>query len=54
MARWKVSIPSWECEVEADDEGEALMQADGQYSFMGEAEAEEMEPDEDEEDDDED
>ena len=41
MAKWRVDV-SWECEVEADDEGDALLQADGAFSFMREARAEEI------------
>jgi len=48
MSKWRVSI-SWSREYEADDEGEALMQADGDCNFMGEARAEEIYPDEEEE-----
>ena len=40
MSRWKVRV-SWETEVEADDEGDALLQADLQFSFMSEAQADE-------------
>jgi hypothetical protein len=42
MAKWKVMIPQWETEVEADDEGDALMQAASQFSVMNEARAEEI------------
>jgi hypothetical protein len=43
MARWRVEIPSWSTEVEADDEGDALIQADVQFNFMSEAQAVEEE-----------
>jgi len=41
MRKWRVEI-SWECEVEADDEGDALIQADMAFSFMSEARAMEV------------
>lgn len=41
MSKWRVEV-SWEAELEADDEGEALMQADSSFSFMREARAEEI------------
>lgn len=41
MAKWIVEV-SWEGEVEADDEGDALMQADRAFSFMSEARAQEI------------
>jgi hypothetical protein len=43
MSRWRVMLYQWQCEVDADDEGEALMEADSLFSFMGEAQAEEIE-----------
>jgi hypothetical protein len=43
--RWTVRV-SWECEVEAEDEGYALMDADGMFNFMSEARAELNEPEE--------
>ena len=45
--RWTVDV-SWECEVDAESEGEALMEAYRAFSFMSEANAEEMEVEEDE------
>lgn len=41
MAKWSVSI-SWEKEYEAEDEGDALMQADRDFNLMSEATAEEL------------
>ncbi len=46
MTKWRVEV-SWECEVEADNEGDALMQADQAFSMMSDARAEEIGPDED-------
>lgn len=46
MSIWRVLVPQWECEVEADDEGEALMEADSLFNFMGEARAECIEDEE--------
>jgi hypothetical protein len=43
MSKWTVEIPSWSIEVEAEDEGDALIQADMAFSFMSEARAEEIE-----------
>lgn len=45
MSKWRVSVESWEREYEADDEGDALMQADMDFSMMSLARAEEIEPD---------
>lgn len=45
MSKWRVSIPSWETEVEADDEGDALVQASMEHDFMDDASAEEIVPD---------
>jgi hypothetical protein len=44
MRKWRVSV-SWETEVEAEDEGQALIDADAAFSFMSEASAEEITPD---------
>jgi len=41
MAKWRVSF-SYSKEFEADDEGDALMQADNDFSVMSEARAEEI------------
>jgi hypothetical protein len=46
MSKWKVSIDYWEKEYEADDEGDALMQAEGDFSVACEARAEEVFPEE--------
>lgn len=43
MSKWRVDVPAWSVELEAADEGDALCQADSQYSFMNEATAEEVE-----------
>lgn len=45
MSRWRVVLYQWECEVEADDEGDALMEADSLFNFMNEARAQETEHD---------
>lgn len=42
MSRWRVMLYQWECEVEAEDEGEALMEADSLFNFINEARAEEV------------
>lgn len=44
MAKWTVSV-DWDVEVEAEDEGDALMQADRMFDFIGEARTEEIESD---------
>jgi hypothetical protein len=46
MPKWKISVNFWEVEVEADDEGDALMEADSIFNFMNEARVEEIEPEE--------
>lgn len=46
MSKWIVSV-NWDVEIEAEDEGDALMQADRQFSLMSEARAEEVETGED-------
>jgi hypothetical protein len=46
MPKWKISVSFWEVEVEADDEGDALMEADSIFNFMNEARVEELEPEE--------
>jgi hypothetical protein len=46
MSKWLVEIPAWSIEVEAEDEGDALCQADMDYNFMNEARAEEIEEEE--------
>lgn len=46
MAKWRVSVSFWETEIEADDEGYALMDADSEFIFMSEARAEEIEEEE--------
>jgi hypothetical protein len=48
MAKWRVTVNYWEWEGEADDEGDALMQADYDFGFMSEASAEEISDDEEE------
>ena len=40
MSTWTVEV-NWICEVEADDEGDALIQADMKFSLMREARAHE-------------
>ena len=47
MRRWRVTVPEWTFELDADDEGEALIDADSSFSFMSLARAEEIEPMED-------
>lgn len=47
MRKWRVWVPQWEEEFEAEDEGDALTQADSRYSFMNEVRAEEIEEGED-------
>lgn len=42
MAKWKVSVSWWETEVEADDEGDALLYADMEFNFQSEARAEDI------------
>jgi len=42
LATWKVTVPAQTLEVQAEDEGEALMQAEMKFSFMNEAQAEEI------------
>ena len=42
MSKWRVWISEWVSEVEADDEGDALMKADDEHCFMAEARAEEV------------
>ena len=44
--KWKVSIQFWEEEIEAEDEGEALITADSLFNFWSEARAEEIESEE--------
>jgi hypothetical protein len=51
MRKWRISV-SWETEIEADDEGQALIDADSTFSFMREARAEEITPDDTDENDD--
>jgi hypothetical protein len=45
MSKWRVSF-SFDKEYEADDEGDALMQADADFNLMSEARAELQEPEE--------
>lgn len=33
MARYRITVSFWEMEVEAKDEGEALMEADSVFNF---------------------
>lgn len=40
MARYRVSINSWDIEVEANDFGDAMVEADSRFSFMSECEVE--------------
>ena len=47
MRKWRVSL-YFDKEYEADDEGDALMQAYNEFSIMSDARAEEIEEDEDE------
>lgn len=42
MSKWRVTVNYWTEEYEADDEGDALMQADSDFSFMNEARTEEI------------
>jgi hypothetical protein len=42
MSKWTVDV-NWSIDVEADGEGEALMEASRAFSFMSEANAEEIE-----------
>jgi hypothetical protein len=42
MRKWRVSV-QWEAELEAEDEGQALIDADCAFTFMSEANAEEIE-----------
>jgi len=48
MSKWRVTVSFWTENYEADDEGDALMQADSDFSFMSEARCEELEEDEEE------
>jgi hypothetical protein len=50
MSQYTVSV-SWEGTFEADDEGDALIQADSAFSLMSEARVSLDEPDEPDEDD---
>lgn len=43
MAKWRVTIPQWEIEVDANDEGDALVQASLNFEILNEARAEEVE-----------
>jgi hypothetical protein len=43
MRKWRISV-QWEVEVDAEDEGTALIDADMQFNFMSEARSEEIEP----------
>lgn len=47
MARWRVWI-NWEEEIEAEDEGYALMKAEDRCNFMDRARVEEIENEEEE------
>ena len=46
MSKWIVEINAWAVEVEAEDEGDALCQADMAFSLMNEARAYETEDEE--------
>jgi hypothetical protein len=48
MSKWRISV-NWEREYECDDEGDALMRADGDFDLMSEARSEEIDPDDAEE-----
>lgn len=43
MRKWRVEI-IWECELEAEDEGAALIYASSSFDFMDWARAEEITP----------
>lgn len=47
MRKWRVTV-YYDNVIEAEDEGYALMQADGEFNFMSQARATEIEPDDDE------
>ena len=40
--KYRVAVHYWTEEYEADDEGDALMQADSDFDFMSEARVEEI------------
>ena len=42
MAKWRVSVNFWEQEYEADEEGDALLQASSDFDLIEEARAEEI------------
>jgi len=46
MGKWRVTVSFWTKDYEADDEGDALIKADMDFSFMSEARAEEIEDEE--------
>ena len=46
MTKWIVMVPQWEEEIEAEDEGDALIQADRSFDFWREAMAERVEEEE--------
>ena len=48
MRKWRILV-NWEREYECDDEGDALMHADGDFDLMSEARSEEVDPEEEEE-----
>jgi hypothetical protein len=48
MRKWRISV-NWEHTYETDDEGDALMRADGDFDLMSEARSEEIYPDDAEE-----
>lgn len=42
MRKFRVSVAFWETEIEAEDSGYALMDADGEFDFISEARVEEI------------
>jgi hypothetical protein len=52
MRKWRISV-NWEHTYETDDEGDALMRADGDFDLMSEARSEEIDNEEDAEESDE-
>jgi hypothetical protein len=49
MRKWRITIPETEIELEAEDEGQALIEADSSFDFIDSARVEEIEPDEEDE-----
>ena len=42
MRKWRVWIPAQEWEIEAEDQGYAEREAEGQFSFMNEVRSDEI------------